>query len=249
MYVSRGWASFASALMSSNGSPQQKGTTVLVLVLLASLDRKNCLTGGAESRQHEAMKTFVYVVSFALMFALVAGAAVVTTNEPFPAAGDAYCSATNGCGTIPAAGQTAFMWTAGDYVLSSIFVLPTDSVTGLTANWSYQDYLGAGNTETWFVYVNGFEVASGILPNDNFHGDILNFSGTFGFPGIAPVSGGYQVELILQNTVPLGAGSVAWLDGGTTGLSYDTGVPEPGSMLLLGSGILFAGLVRRKVRR
>ena len=230
--------------MSSNGSPQEKGTTVLVL--LASLDRNNCLTRGAESRQHEAMKTFVCVVSFALMFALMASAAVV--NVAFPAAGDAYCSTTNGCGNIPAAGQTAYMWTAGDYVLSSIFVLPTNSVTDLTANWSYRDYLG-GDTETWSININGVTVGSANLPDDNHGGNILNFSGTFDFAGVAPVSGGYQVELVLQNTIPGGGGSVAWLDGGTTGLSYDTGVPEPGSMLLLGSGILFAGLVRRKMRR
>ena len=195
------------------------------------------------------MKTFVCVVSFALMFALVASAAVVTTNEPFPTAGDAYCSATNGCGTIPAAGQTAFMWTAGDYVLSSIFVLLTTSVTDLEAIWSYQDYLGVGNTETWSININGVTVGSVILPDDNHGGNILNFSGTFDFAGVAPVSGGYQVELVLQNTIPGGGGSVAWLYGGTTGLSYDTGVPEPGSMLLLGSGILFAGLLRRKLRR
>jgi len=167
----------------------------------------------------------------------------------FPAAGDAYCSTTNGCGNIPAAGQTAFMWTAGDYVLSSIFVLPTASVTDLTANWSFQDFLGDGNTETWYVYINGSVVAQAILPDDSYNGDILTTTGTVDFSGIAPVAGGYQLELILQNTVPLGGGSVAWLDGGITGLSYDTGVPEPGSMLLLGSGILFAGLLRRKMRR
>jgi hypothetical protein len=66
------------------------------------------------------------------------------------------------------------------------------------------------------------------------------------FAGIAPVSGGYQIELILQNSVPFGGGSVAWLDGGITGLSYNT-VPEPGSMMLFGSGVIgLAGLLRRK---
>jgi len=183
------------------------------------------------------------------MSALVAGAAVVTTYEPFPTAGDAYCSAENGCGTIPSGGQTDFLWTEGDYVLSSIFVLPTTSVTGLSADWSFQDFLGAGNTEIWYVYVNGIAVAQTVLPDDNYNGDILPVTGAVNFAGIAPVAGGYQVELILQNTVPFGGGSVAWLDGGITGLSYDTGVPEPGSMLLLGSGILFAGLLRRKLRR
>jgi hypothetical protein len=173
----------------------------------------------------------------------------VNVNEPFPTAGDAYCSATNGCGTIPVGGQTASQWTAGDFVISSIFVLPTTSVTDLTANWNFQDFLGGGNTETWFAYVNGIAVAQAILPDDSFNGDILNVSGTVNFAGIAPVAGGYQVELVLQNTVPFGGGSVAWLDGGITGLSYNSSTtPEPGSMVLFGSGVIgLAGLLRRKL--
>src|SRR5450631_4532954 len=173
----------------------------------------------------------------------------VNVNEPFPTAGDAYCSATNGCGSIPAGGQTASQWTAGDFVLSSIFVLNTTSVTDLTANWSYQDFLGNGNTETWFVTVNGVTVAQTTLPDDAFNGDIGTVTGTVNFAGIAPVAGGYQVELILQNTVPFGGGSVAWLDGGITGLSYNSSTtPEPGSMVLFGSGVIgLAGLLRRKL--
>jgi PEP-CTERM motif len=175
--------------------------------------------------------------------------ALTVTNVPFPTAGDSYCSATNGCGTIPAGGQTASQWTAGDFVISSIFVLPTTSVTDITANWNYQDFLGGGNTETWFAFVNGVAVAMATLPDDGFKGDILNVSGTVNFAGIAPVAGGYQVELVLQNTVPFGGGSAAWLDGGITGLSFNSSTtPEPGSMILFGSGVVgLAGLLRRKL--
>jgi hypothetical protein len=175
--------------------------------------------------------------------------AVTTTTVPFPTAGDAYCSATNGCGTIPVGGGTDFQWTTGDFVISSIFVLPTSSVTDLDANWLVQDFLGGGNTETWAVFVNNIAVATLTLPDDAFNGDILNVTGTVTFAGIAPVSGGYQVSLVLQNTVPNGGGSVSWLDGGLTGLSYNTStVPEPGSMVLLGSGVIgLAGLLRRKL--
>lgn len=167
------------------------------------------------------------------------------TNVPFPSAGDAYCSATNGCGTIPAGGQTAYMWTAGDYVMSSVFTLPTTSVTDLTANWIFQDDLN-GSDELWYVYVNGVAVASADLPDCGDCGSYGTVSGTVTFSGIAPVAGGYQIELVLQNTVPDGEGSVAWADGGITGLSYAS-APEPGSMVLLGSGILgLAGMLRRK---
>jgi PEP-CTERM motif len=174
---------------------------------------------------------------------------VAFTNVPFPTAGDAYCSVTNGCGTIPSGGQTAFQFDATDFVISSTFVLPTTSVTDITANWNFQDFLGNGNTETWFVFVNGIAVAQTTLPDDGSKGDILNVGSSVTFAGIAPVAGGYQVELVLQNTVPFGGGSVAWLDGGITSLSYNTStVPEPGSMIMFGSGVVgLAGLLRRKL--
>jgi PEP-CTERM motif len=168
------------------------------------------------------------------------------TNVPFPTAGDAYCSFTNGCGTIPSGGQTASMWTTGDYVISAVFTLPTNDVTDLTANWTFQDFLRGGNNETWYVYVNGVVVAGAIVPDCGYCGLTGTVTGTVTFPGIAPVAGGYQVELVLQNTIPGGGGSAAWLDGGITGLSYAS--PEPGSLLLFGSGIVgLAGLLRRRL--
>jgi hypothetical protein len=209
-----------------------KGAALLIALCLVALGTASASNVGLQSLSHNSHLT-----------------GDVTVNEPFPTAGDAYCSFTNGCGTIPSGGQTAFMWTAGDFVMSSVFVLATQSVTDLTANWQYQDFLGGGNTETWFALINGVAVAQAILPDDNYNGDIGTVTGTVNFAGIAPVNGGYQVELVLQNTVPFTGGSVAWLDGGITGLSYSsTTTPEPGSLVLLGSGIVgLAGVLRRKV--
>lgn len=209
-----------------------------------------------------SLRSIVFVVALCALTVSAASASVISLQRPtnyapvpaggtglatvgFPTAGDTFCAATSGCGTIPAGGQTDFQWTAGDYVVSSIFVLPTASVTDLHANWSFQDFLGGGNSETWYIYVNGTLVAQTVLPDDGYNGDIGTVTGAVIFAPIAPVAGGYQISLVLQNTVPFGGGSVAWLDGGTTGLSY---VPEPGSLVLLGSGVLgLAGLMRRKL--
>jgi hypothetical protein len=195
------------------------------------------------------LRSAVLLLTLCCVTVGAAYANVVTSFVPFPTAGDAYTSFTDGNGTIPAGGETGPQWTAGDSVTSSIFVLPTTSVTDLEANWNVQDFLGGGNTETWFVYVNSTPVAMVTLPDDAYNGDILNVSGTVTFAGIAPVAGGYQVELVLQNTVPFGGGSVAWMDGGITGLSYNVNtVPEPGCMVLFGTGVIgLAGLLRRKL--
>jgi len=193
---------------------------------------------------------FTVCAVLCLAAAGIARAGEIEVPVSFPTAGDAYCSATEGCGTILIGGQTAFQWTAGDYVESSIFVLATGFVDDLTANWNYQDFIGGGNSETWNVYVNGVAVGFATLPDDAYGGDTLNVSGTVSFAPIPAASGGFQVELILQNTLGFGSGSVAWMDGGVTDLSYtEAATPEPGSLLLIGSGLALGATMLRRKRR
>src|ERR1035437_2072303 len=152
---------------------------------------------------------------FGSMTASFASASSVTV-VPFPAAGDSFYSAAYGSGRIPSGWETDSLSTAGDYVTTAVLALPTNSVTGMTFDWTYQNWLGGGNTENWYLFINGKPEAYFILPDDNHEGQIQTLTGTDYFTGIAPVNGGYQIELVLQNTVPPEEGSVQWADGGTT---------------------------------
>jgi hypothetical protein len=207
-------------------------------------------------------KTLLLIVALCFLTFGVAGASNLPTFTDrqispsdvmypgnFPTAGDAYCSATNGCGNIPAGGQTAYMWTRGDYVVSSLFTnTGITSATDLTVNFLFQNYMGGGNTETVNYYINGVAVAFFVAPDCNYCGTDYLVSGTVQFADIAPVGGGYTLEMILQNTIPPGGGSIAFLDGGTFTLS-GTSTPEPSSIMLFGSGVLgLASVLRRKLR-
>ncbi|HLI62835.1 MAG TPA: PEP-CTERM sorting domain-containing protein [Terriglobales bacterium] len=187
---------------------------------------------------------------FCLLMAGVANADNV--QVPFPTAGDYYCSATNGCGYIPSGGQTAYMWTQGDYVISSNFTSTgLSSVTGLMWDFTIQNYLGGGNNETVDILLNDTMVGSFTALDCGYCGNYQQITGSVNFSGIAPVNGGYTLEMELTNTIPSGGGSIAFTDGGEFTLIGSSGgtVPEPSSILLFGSGALGVfGLLRRKIK-
>jgi hypothetical protein len=190
---------------------------------------------------------------FVLSSLCIAGAsfafADISVVENFPTAGDAYTSFTNGNGTIPPGGQTAYQWTTGDSVTSALFTdVPAPSINGLTENWTYKNVLGP-IPETWAVLVNGTQVGSESLVGCAFCGSNFTLTDSLSFAPVAAVGGGYQVELLLENTIPPGDGSVAWLDGGTTTLNSSSATPEPSEFLPVVIGAVFiSGLAWRRRR-
>lgn len=195
----------------------------------------------------------LFAVSLALVLAVCLGSAMIASAsdvvEPFPTAGDNYCSATNGCGTLPPGGMTAYMWTTGDYVISPVFSTGQSSINSLSYNFMVNDVLGGGNNETVGYFVNGTEIGSITVLDCGYCGSNFDFSGTFSFGSIAAQGGGFQLEMVLQNTIPPGGGSIAFDDGGMATLSGGAATtPEPGSIVLFGSGLLgLAGILRRKL--
>ncbi len=193
--------------------------------------------------------TITLALVFAFCLASVTMASASDVTEPFPTAGDAFCSATNGCGTLPAGGMTFYMWTAGDYVQSPVFNTGQSSINSLSYNFLVNDVLGGGNNETVGYFVNGTEIGTITVLDCGYCGTNMDFSGTFNFAPISAQGGGFQLEMILQNTIPGGGGSIAFDDGGLATLSGGGGTtPEPGSIFLFGTGVLgLAGMLRRKI--
>ena len=181
-----------------------------------------------------------------LGFVAAAQAGVIASGS-FPTKGDQYSSATNGSGTIPAGGQSAFMWTAGDFVeTANASVIGSYAATSFTDTFTIQNDLGTGDNLTVDALLNGIDIGSWTANGCAFCGtdQVINFNTNF-----APVSvsGPFTVEYVLANTIPAGGGSIAFLDGGNAALfGTATSVPEPVTLSIFGIGLAGAAATRRR---
>ncbi|MBI5925774.1 MAG: PEP-CTERM sorting domain-containing protein [Aquabacterium sp.] len=201
-------------------------------------------------------------VRFSLSSALASGVAILSTLASTAACaasatvsldGASYLSATNGSGTISAAGSSQSMWTTGDYVTKAFTTSGLSSVTSLEASINIHNMLGTYNGTTGTdlqinVLLNGSllgslnALACGYYCNEN---QTLHFSSS----AFAPIVGNdaYTVTFALGNTIPQGEGSIRFF--GDSSITVAGAVPEPGTYGLLFAGVLGLGLSSRKFRQ
>jgi len=144
-------------------------------------------------------------------------------------------------------GQSEPLYTTGDFV-TEIFFTGQTGIIGLKYDFFLMDNLG-GNPGASYendIYVNNTLVGSYLVPDCNYCGTQQEYTGMFTFPYLEG-DGTYALSIVLPVTVPPGDGNIIYLAPGTAIL---VDVPEPGSLVLLGSGALgLAGVLRRRLLR
>jgi hypothetical protein len=190
------------------------------------------------------MKAFTSgAVALASSLSLAAGAHAGVFAIAYPSSSTSYFSATTGSGTIPSGGQSAFMWTTGDNISQTFTGTGLASVAAFSDDFQIQNYLS--ENETVDVAINGTVIGSFDVLADGGSGadQTVDFS-TYFAP--IPGAGDYTVTMTLTNTIDLGDGSIAFLDGGVGSLNSSAPEPATWTLMLAGIGGLGAALRLRR---
>ena len=190
-------------------------------------------------------------LAFSLIGAVCAQAGVIASGT-FPEVGDLYHSATNGDGSFTAGGQSAYMWTTGDYVASNGYTLPPGSylATSLSNTFQINNVLGNGNSLLVDAYLDGNLIGSWTATDCGYCGTIETIVFNTNFAPIL-MSGPFTIEYELANTIPGGGGSIAILQGGQGSISGTVlnSVPEPITVSLFGAGLAGTIAMRRRKKK
>jgi len=196
------------------------------------------------------MRSSVHAVLLLVAISCLAvGLAHADSVVTFPSDSSFDCNV-NGCDFLGNNNhETEPFFTAGDFV-TEIFFTGQPSVSGLMYDFSLIDNFG-GNPGAQYrndVFINDTLVGSFFVPDCNYCGTQMELTGSFNF-GAIQGDGTYALSIVLGENVPAGDGNEIFLSPGSVTLQDTTTgtVPEPGSFVLLGSGVLgLAGWLRRR---
>jgi PEP-CTERM motif len=203
----------------------------------------------------KSLKVRTEKISLGLRMANYVGVLMVVAAMGFSAANAASVSPFFDAGfecqntLVPAscASEPASIWHTGDFFgenftstgLATVFQLSLDTFTN--------NALDVTQTEVFNVSVNGSVVGSVSVPGAGVGaGTPQTLTQAFSFGAISGPN--YDVRFTVTSpTIGVGLGSIGFIHDGTSSSVTLTEAPEPGTMLLLGGGLL--GLVIRRMRK
>jgi len=194
-------------------------------------------------------KFFLLIATLSLLSGMARANSAVTVN--FPSDTTWYSTARNGSDFMGNnGGFSAPMSTAGDSITET-FVTGQTYVSTLIVDWTVQDYFGnnPGATYENDIYINGAFVGYFLVNDCGFCANVTPVTGSVSFNPIYGF-GTYNISVVLAQTAPANGGSESFTEWNAAGASATVvlGTPEPGSLVLFGSGLLgFAGMLRRKI--
>jgi hypothetical protein len=191
---------------------------------------------------------FRAVLLLAAMACIAVGVANADVAVTFPSNNSFDCNI-NGCDFMGNnGGQTAPFFTSGDFV-TEIFATGQTTISGLSYDFFLIDDFG-GNAGAQYqnnIYINNTLVGSFLVPDCNFCQTHMEFSGSLNF-GTLEGDGTYALSIVLGQSAPAGDGNEIFVAPGSATLISNAGTtPEPGTLVLMGSGVLgLAGWARRR---